>query len=352
MNTRRDVKALKAYPLTPVLRRDYLRLDLNESNWGCAPSVLEAIGSLNPEMVGFYPDYADLQVEINRHLGLTPAQFILSNGADDGIRAVMQTFVESGDKVVLATPSFGMIALHARVMGARILEVPYQADLKFPAEGFLKLAEEQPKLIAVVRPDSPCGDAISRSQLIALLEKAPNSLIMLDETYHHFLEESCLDLLGRYSNLLILQSFSKAVGLAGLRLGMVAAQPELVNEMRKVNPPFAVNAVAVAAGKAALQAGTYVQEVVAKMKREKVWLLKELANLGISPRNSRANFVLANLGDRSASIHQKLLEAGILVKHLSGIPILAGHFRIAVAPREGGERLVEALKAILNGKGQ
>lgn len=346
MRARTAVAEIQAYELMAVLRRDFLRLDLNESNWGCSPAVLAAMANPAMDILSFYPDYRDLEQEVERVYGLTPDRVLFSNGADDGIRAVMQTFVDPGEKVVLAQPSFGMIDLHARVMGAQIVPVPYQSDLIFPVAGFRKAAEGRPRLIGIVRPDSPCGGVISREDLEGILAAAPDSLVMLDETYTQFLGESCLDLLRRFPNLIVLQSFSKALGLAGVRLGMVAAAPELVTQMRKVNPPFAVNGLAARAGAAALKDPEYLSRVVAGVQNEKSWLGAQLENLGIAVRTSPANFVLAAFGARAGEVHRGLLERGILVKNLDKIPVLKGCFRIAVAPREQGERLVTALKEI------
>ncbi|RMI01660.1 MAG: histidinol-phosphate aminotransferase family protein [Calditrichaeota bacterium] len=347
MKPRPAVAQLEPYPLLPVTRGDKIRLDLNESTRGCSPAVLEALRAVSREDVSAYPDYPELLEKIAGRYGIAPEQLVLTNGADDGIRAVMQTFVDPGETVVVADPSFGMIQLHARVMGARMHPVPYGEDLSFPGEGFLQAACPAPRLIAIVRPDSPTGAVISHRDLTALLESAPHSLIMLDETYHHFLGESCLNWIHRYPNLLVVHSFSKAWGLAGLRLGFIAGAPELLTEIRKVNPPFAVNGLAVRAALAALEDEAFLQEVVADVTREKAFLLAELARLGIPARGSGANFVLMQVGEAAPAIHARLVQQNILVKNLHGIPLLRGYFRVAVGRREENLAFLRALGELL-----
>jgi histidinol-phosphate aminotransferase len=347
MKAKESVQNVSVYSLMPFTRRDKIRLDLNESAWGCSPKVLQALRNIKSLDVSAYPDYCELIDKIAARYNLTPKNILLTNGADDAIRAVMQTYIESGDEVLLAEPSFGMIAIYAKVMGANVNPILYNPDFSFPAARFLSAIHPATRLIAIVRPDSPTGAVIARTDLIEILKKAPDSIVLLDETYHHFLQETCTDLIADFDNLIVTQSFSKAHGLAGLRLGFVASDERNIAEIGKVNPPFAVNSIAVIAGLAALDDPQHIERVVEEVQANKTSLMHELSKLGLSTRDSAANFILLNVGDEADAVHQKLLSRNILVKNLNGAPLTRGYFRIAIGDRRINKTLLQALQDIL-----
>lgn len=344
---REAVAGVQAYGLLPGDRRKMIRMDLNENAWGCSPRVLEALREIDPEDIGVYPYYADFLAEIASVNNVSVDNLVLSNGADDIIRTIMQVFVDAGEKVLVADPSFGIIALHAQIVGANLCKIPYGPDLAFPLE---KCLQELPsaKLLAIVRPDSPTGTFISRDNLQLILESAPNCIVMLDETYHHFLGESCLDLLESYPNLIIIQSFSKAYALAGLRIGLAFAQREVVGELRKVALPFAVNALAVKAGMAALKDTDYLAMTIREMKTEKIWLQEQFDKLGYESRDSFANFILVNIGERADEIAEMLKAENVYVKNLNKMDLLKGWYRITINRRPENEKLLSVIKGAMS----
>jgi len=347
IKARESVRSVAAYPLISTTRKDKIRLDLNESLWGCSPAVVQALKAIEDLEVIAYPDYNAFMEQLAEFLGLSQEQLLIANGADDAIRAVMQTFIDPGDEVLLAFPSFGMIDLHARVVGADVKHMVYEADLAFPIDKFLSTMSEKTRLVGVVRPDSPCGAVITREELKKLLEFSPQTLVMLDETYTHFLGESCLDLLEAYPNLIILRSFSKAYGLAGLRIGVTAAAPEFILEMRKVNPPFSVNGMAVVAASAAMSDTSFLEGVIEELEVERQYVRQGFEGLGLACRGAAANFHLLQIGDEAEVVHKALLERGILVKNLNKLPNLGGCFRVAIGKREQNDALLNALAEIL-----
>ena len=348
MPVRKSVAALSAYPISPVTRRDKLRLDLNENNFGCSPKVIEALSNPDRWDISAYPEYGELYQALSGRSALPVDHILVTNGADDGIRCLMQVFIEDGDKVVLSDPGFSIFNIFAAAAGAQLVKVAYLADLQFPFEGFMTAAIQKPKLMAVVRPDSPTGGLISRKQLVHLLDAAPETIVILDETYHHFLQESCVDLVPQYQNLIVMQSFSKAYALAGMRIGIIYAQPELIQHFRKVNPPFSVNGLAVVAARAALSDADYLQQVVEVVTAEKERLIGAFELLGLQAVNAPANFILLNVGDRADEIHGQLLEEKIIVKNLNKISLLKGHFRVAVGPADVNDRFLQAMKEIIS----
>ncbi|MGH1363472.1 MAG: histidinol-phosphate transaminase [Calditrichia bacterium] len=348
IKARQSVQDVAAYPLIATTRKDKIRLDLNESLWGCSPTVMEALNRIDDLEVIAYPDYNGFMKQLSQFLEVPQEQLLISNGADDAIRAVMQTFIDPADQVLLAYPSFGMIDLHARVVGADVQQIVYEADLSFPIDKFIAEINDATRLVAVVRPDSPCGAVISREQLIRLLEHTPNTLVMLDETYTHFLGESCLDLQAKYDNLIVLRSFSKAYGLAGLRIGVTAACPAFIEQMRKVNPPFSVNGLAVIAASAAMSDKSFLEGVVAELEVERNYVRVGFEKLGLECRGAAANFHLLQIGDESDRVHKALIDRGILVKNLNKLPNLGGCFRVAIGMREQNDALLNALAEVLS----
>ena len=347
MKARDAVESVSAYPVQPGTRRDKIRLDLNENTRGCAPGVLEALRSVGSLDVSGYPDYQELIDRIASRYTIPSSNVLLTNGADDAIRAVMQTYVDPGDDVVLAEPSFAMTQVYAQVTGARVRTVSYDREFRFPAAQFLAAIEPRTRLVAIVRPDSPTGAVIARSDLIEILNKLRNGVVLLDETYHHFLRETCARLVEQFRNLVVVQSFSKAYGLAGLRLGFVASDPRNVQQIQKVNPPFAVNSLAVIAGLKALEDEPFLEQILKDVKSERDFLARELSGLGLEVRESPANFLLVHVGREPAAVHQELARRNILVKDMSSSPLLQGFLRVAVGTRSEHLALVQALQEAL-----
>jgi len=347
MKARESVQKVSLYSLIPGTRRDKIRLDLNESAWGCSAKVLEALSNIQWLDVSAYPDCHELIEKIATRYNLTPENILLTNGADDAIRAVMQTYIETGDEVLLAEPSFGMIRIHAKVMGANIISILYNPDFSFPVVQFLSAIHPATRLIAIVRPDSPTGAVIPRADLIKILEKASKSIVLLDETYHHFLQETCTDLIKEFNNLIVIQSFSKAYGLAGLRLGFIASNEQNIAEMSKVNPPFSVNSFAIIAGLAALDDRQYLKRVIKEMRANKEFLINELTKIGLEACDTAANFILVKVGNEANRVAQKLRRRNILVKNLHSLPLLKDYFRITIGEGRINHILLGALKELL-----
>lgn len=347
MKPRKALENVAAYPISPIRRRGKIRLDLNESTRGCSPKVLAALREIQWEDVGAYPEYGKLTAQIAGFHHIRAGQLLLTNGADDGIRTLMQAYIDPGDELILANPTFGIIAIHAKVMGATLKPVAYATDLAFPVAGFLEAITQHTRLIAIVRPDSPTGAVISIGNLRRILKAAPHALVMLDETYHHFLGESLINWIDEFPNLIIMQSFSKAYCLAGLRCGFVAANPAIIRELRKVDPPFSLNNLGVIAVRAAVDDQAYLESVVNDVRREKAWLIAQFQSLELPVRDSAANFILVKFGESAKPVVDALIARDIFIKSLDKIPLLCGWARIAIGTREEHRALLIALKRII-----
>jgi len=344
---RESLAGVPAYQLPVASRKDKIRLDFNENIRGCSPKVLEAIRNIGADDIAVYPEYLSLVKKIANYHNVDPENVLLTNGADDAIRCVMDAYVEEGDEVIIPVPTFSMFGILARLRGARIVEILYNEDFSFPLERLLNAITERTRMVVVVNPNSPTGTSIGREDLVQILIKAGESVVLLDETYHHFARRSYVELIKDFPNLIVMQTFSKAWGLAGLRLGFIVSHRGNIEHLGKVSLPFPVNSLAIVAGNAALEDRRYVEEVVREVEIEKEFLCEGLRGLGLSVNMTDTNFLLVDLGVWGDKVHERLMDRGILVKNLSDLPLLKGFLRITVGTRKENLLLLEALREII-----
>jgi histidinol-phosphate aminotransferase len=343
---RESLLEVTPYPLPEEGRRDKIRMDLNENNWGCSPKVVEAIRKASPSDISVYPEYDSLLKKISEFLGVSPENILLTNGSDGAIKCIMNTYVIEGDEVLMPVPTFGIFPQHCKLQEARVVEVYYRPDLSFPLEEVLGALKDRTRMIVIVSPNSPTGTSIDGDALENILAAAGSSVVVLDEAYATYARRSHVPLVKKYPNLIVLQTFSKAYGLAGLRIGYAVSAPVNITNMKKVSLPFSVNSLALMAVTAALDDKDHIDRMLSEIEEEKTYLCGELSAMGIPVRETDANFILAHLGDRSDFVCEKLGERGILVKNLKQRP-LEGTLRITLGRREQNRALVETLKEIL-----
>lgn len=297
------IKNLTAYspPLVGRTTFDGLLLDFNER-------------SDSPELNGEnrYPEYGQLQTDLAAYCGVGEGQVLLTNGSDQAIDVIFRTFVDPGDKVVIPSPTFGMIEQAARLVGADIFAPLYgQPDLAFPLEEVLA---QNAKLIVVCNPNSPTGTLLTARQIASIAKAKPQTLIMVDEAYFEFSGVTAVGLIEQCPNIVITRTFSKAFGLAGLRLGYIIASSEHIAEMRKVCGPYSVSNVAQAAGLQALKNRAGMEGYVAEvMKQAKPLVEGFFAKNNTTFWPSAGNFVLFRPSNW-LQILKSLERRGVLVR--------------------------------------
>jgi histidinol-phosphate aminotransferase len=324
-----------------------IRLDLNENSWGCSPQVMEALRRLESHQVSGYPDYHSLARQLAAKLGVGRENVLLTNGADDAIRCIVDVYLERGSQVVLPVPTFTVYAQYCQLREADVQEVLFHDDLSYPVDGILRAISSRTRMVVLVNPNNPTGTSLDGEQLRAILAAAGNSVVVLDEAYCHYAGETYVGLVEHFPNLMVLRTFSKAYGLAGLRLGFVVSAASNVRNLARVNPPYAVNSLAVVAAQAALEDGGWVERVVHEVQVEKRFLRERLAALGIESLDTQTNFLLARTGECTESVRNGLEDKGILVKQLRNCPLLDGYLRITVGQREENRELIRALRELL-----
>ena len=346
MGPRKFLAALAPYEKAVSSRQAYLRLDLNENRLAPAPGVLRALRNLSQDDLAMYPESEPLQQELAKYHGLQSENVLLANGGDQAIRWVFETFVDVGDTVVWGAPTFSIYPLSARLRQARIKSVPFDGDFNFPLEEILSLLAGKPSLLVLVSPNNPTGTVINDGALRRILQQSGKIPVLLDEAYGFFSGLDHAGWIGEFPNLIILNSFSKAFALAGMRIGYLLGTDGWLREIAKVAPPFPLSAASIRAGLAALADMGYARRQARSMNQQQQNLAKGLRRLGIVCRPTAANFILARFDDVGA-VWEKLRRTGILTRNLNQEPQCCGHLRITVGRRSDHQRLLKALAGIL-----
>ena len=346
LKARETIKNLHAYR-PPLARRTGLRLDFNESTVGCSPRVLARLRSLDTELLARYPEREPVEKEVADFLGLDPAQVLLTNGVDEAIHLLSSTYLDPGDEALIVVPTFAMYAIFAQAEGARVVEVRAADNFAFPTHDLLAQLSPRTRLIAVANPNNPTGAAVAGTALIQVAQAAPQAALLVDEAYFEFHEETVIDQTRHVENLFVARTFSKAYGLAGLRIGILAGEARQMAMVRRVASPYNVNAAALAVLPEALQDQEYVGRYVAQVLSNRDKLQQELGNLGLHYWPSHANFVLVRIGSAHADFVQALRNRGILVRDRHADPGCEGCVRLTVGSDGHTEILLTALRDVV-----
>ncbi len=342
---RRRVVAMPEYH-PPLASRDLLRLDFNENTFAPSPRVMERLRALTPEALTVYPEREHAEIATARHFDLAPDQVFLANGVDEAIHLLCLAFLEEGEEAVVATPSFFMYDVSVGAMTGALVRVQSDASLEFPFERVLAAITPRTKLILLATPNNPTGQTIPRALMLRICAAAPHAVVFADEAYFHFHGETTLGDVGRVPNLIVGRTFSKAYGLANLRLGMLAGDARLMQFVRKVSSPYNVNGVALAVLPEALADDAYLAWYVDQVHRGRERVEQTLASLGIRYWPSHANFVLFEVGSRHKEFVARMREQGVLLRDRSSDPGCDGFVRITIGVEEHVTRGLEALRAV------
>lgn len=334
---------------------DVVKMASNENPLGPSPRAVAALGEAL-RRVNMYPDGDSyiLRHALARHLRVEPEQVVVGNGADGVIVQTCLAYLEEGDEVVVSRSSFPVYDIYTHVMRARLVKVPlrgYRLDL----EGMAGAVSERTKLVFVCNPNNPTGTVVTAGEVERFLVRVPEHvLVVFDEAYYEFVEseefpDSVGYIRGGRQNVLVLRTFSKAYGLAGVRLGYAVGDAETLGPLLRVKEPFAVNLMAQAAGVAALEDGEFVRASVATNREGRQFLYGAFERLGLFYVPSQTNFVLVQVGLQAPAVAEALLRRGVVVRPCGGYD-LPEFVRITVGSREQNARLVEALEEVLAGR--
>ena len=330
-------------------RTGYLRLDLGESARPASPRVLQALQQLAPEDLSRYPDSGPLTAKLARLHDVEPHQVIVTAGSDEAIRWTFNAFVEEGARVAIPRPTFGAFLTAAEASGAFVERVDYRDDLSFPVEEFQKLLfPRTPRMAVLANPNAPTGTTLPDETVLGFARSSPSTLFLVNESFASYQGHSLLDREELPPNLLVLRSFSKDYGLAGLRIGYLVGDPEVISSLQVVRPLHTVSTAALSAAAVALNERQsmlgHVSEVRSIMER----LVCKLESRSIEAHATAANFVLVKLTAPIQPWAAAFAAHKILVGTWGHVGPMARYIRITVNSDEESARFLDTLDLVLH----
>lgn len=327
VSSRKIINSLQPYvPGKPIedVQREYgltevIKIASNENPYGCSElakkAMMEAMST-----PALYPDgnATLLKEALSTYLKVNKDQLLFGAGSDEILTMIATVFVNPGDEVISCTPSFPRYKSAVQLMDGKFVEVPTM-DYTFDLEGILKAITDKTKIIFIANPNNPTGTMITKQQQLEFIKKVPSDvLIVLDEAYYEFAKDGdypeSIPLLKEYDNIIILRTFSKAYGLASLRVGYAISHPTIIDLINRVRGPFNVTTMAQKAAIAALKDQEFVNSTVKANKKVREYTYKKCEELGISYADSHTNFVMMDVGKPGAEIFVELQKKGIIIR--------------------------------------
>jgi histidinol-phosphate aminotransferase len=354
---RKEILGLSLYEVEEILQRKpnekVTKLDLNE-NLAVSRDV---VGELLLEVcrdvdVRLYPPlYGAMAVKaISEFFGFSESEILVGNGADGVLDSLMKVFVKKRSKVLVVEPTFPMYGYFTRLYGGKKVTVLLKPSFELNVDEILEKCDERTSLLVVCSPNNPTGNQFKKEDMEKILQEF-NGIVVVDEAYADFAKYTVIDWTRNFDNLVVLRTFSKAFGLAGIRFGFLVSNKSIVEYVKRVMPPFDVNIVTQRLIVLALQNWSYFQQRIKYITEEREWLRKALAKIdGVIPYPSDANFILFKVTKdnlSSSTVKERLESRGVLVKDRGNLPLLENCIRVTVGTRDMNETFVSALKSVL-----
>jgi len=350
LNPRQAVGNIPAYH-PPLAGRDGLRLDFNENTVGCSPRVLERLRTLTYEDLARYPEREPVEAKVAEFLGVPKQDLLLTNGVDEAIHLLCQTYLDPGDEALIVVPTYSMYRIYMTSAGAQVIAVSADSDFRLPVNVIRDSITPRTRMIAIANPNNPTGTFTAAGQLLEIARSAPNAATLIDEAYFEFCGQSILPERNAVPNFFITRTFSKVYGLAGLRAGVLIGPPDQMPSLRRVCSPYNVNAAALACIPDAIEDRPYIDRYVKEAIQSRNRLESTLGSRGIRFWPSQANFVLAQIAATKSAAQafvEQMRRRGILVRDRSADYGCEGCVRFTVGPEEHTNRLLAALDAVLD----
>jgi histidinol-phosphate aminotransferase len=344
-----EVRALRAYKLSPDRAR--VKINQNENPWDAPGRIkAETLRRLEARKWSRYPDFtpSSLHARLAEFSGWQANGIIAGNGSNELIQALLMVTVGPGKRVLISEPTFALYRQITTVLGGEVISLPLSFELSYDPDALQTAVQDlQPDVTIICSPNNPTGCVLDDRDLRALLEST-NGLVVIDEAYHEFAGHSVVALLRDHENLIVLRTFSKAMALAALRVGYLLAAPDLATEVSKAVLPYNLNAVSQAAAEVAVE--IYEEELRPLVRRiitERERLFGELERIaGLTPVRSSANFMIVKSAIDPQQVFAELLKRDILIRDVSGYPMLGDYFRLSVGTPAENDLLLSALKEI------
>jgi len=340
---RKAILARHTYEAPAEGRRGKIRLDFNENTTGCSSAALQAIRRLTAKELATYPEYEKSTRELARYFRVKPEELLLTNGGDDALRVFFDTFVDPGSHILICEPTFPMYRYYAEIAGASVETLRYGSQMEFPLHSALQALKKKPHVFFLANPNNPTGTLVSHRQIELLLRVAAHTVVVLDEAYAEFSGTHAIALTRRHPQLFIARTFSKAAGLAALRLGAVIADSRSLALLRRAMPPYPVNMAALVAAAAAVKQKKAIADYVRGTQRRRKWFAAELQKYGVRVFPTAANFLLADFGAAGPAFFRTLARHNVLVRQRSK-DLGPGFARITIGTQAELNQLLRLLR--------
>lgn len=349
VETRPELVGLYRPPFSQAGRYGQLRLDKNEHTEGWSKKrVQQMMAGVTGEFLAAYPEPGRLYEAIAHLHRLKVENVLVTAGSEMAIRYVFETYLSSGQEVVFLEPSFAMFDVYASICGARRTKILCGTDLRFSVNDLLAHISAQTKVVAIANPNNPTGTVIAPADIRRIAQRAASkgSLLLVDEAYYEFYGRTALDCFARFDNLIVTRTFSKAYGLAAVRLGYALAHPSVINQVRKLQPIDHTNSFAIKCGLHLLSHPAEVHSYVAKVKKGRFYLAKAVRGLGLRTFPSHGNFLVMDLRNFRVPFIEEARKRHILVPETVRLPFESNYLRVTIGTPSQMRQMVAVLKAV------
>lgn len=331
-----------------------VKLDANESPFELPMSVRKKLADIIMEgpALNLYPDTDSIELRktLSSYWGVDMEGIVVGTGSDQLIQVLVNTFVGKGDKVICPTPSFSMYKLDTIIGGGTVVEIllKEESNFNYDVDEFIsKTNSEAAKLLILCTPNNPTGNLLPLKEIEKVCSMCPNTVIVVDEAYAEFSGESAISLLPKFANLIVLRTFSKAYGLAGIRCGYSLSSREMATEINKVRPPYNISSLSQLVAKLVFEDREEIDKQIKYLIEQREYLSGELAKLNnVCVYPSGANYILVKLPD-AKMVAKELEKRGVLVRSFGDAPVLGKYIRISVGNKEQNDILLEEFKSII-----
>lgn len=343
MKEKQSVKELQPYIVNPVVCS--VKLDANEGNKGLFKDLVQELGE--NFYLNVYPDdnYTDLKNAISNYIGCKTSNISVGNGSSELLDLCVKTFVDTNDLILSLDPTFSMYSIYAKIVNSRYIGAGEGEgnDFIVDVDNVIKsIKENNPKLTIVCNPNNPTGTVIKRDKILEIV-KSTEEIVIVDEAYMEFSNESVVDEIENYENLIVVKTLSKAFSMAGIRTGYLLANEELVKTVEKVRPPYNLNSISAFLATKALQQSDKMKNYVKEVKQEREKVYESLLEMGIKAFPSGANFVFFNCDIKD--LEDRLVKEDVLIRKFGGK--LDNHYRVTIGTKIENDAFIEAMKKLI-----
>ncbi len=344
---RKTLDSISPYKTDKYKKNWIYKLDSNENIYGCDPNIINVVKNITAEEISLYPCYGELIDKLASKYGVSDENLIITNGCDEALSLIINSYLEKEDEILSYTPSFSMPLLYAQAAGGFAKLIDYDEKFVFDEKKFQENISQKTKIAYIATPNNPTGEVVQESVVENLLKENENLLFIIDCTYTNFSNvvafENYVNLTKKFDNVAVVKSFSKDFALAGLRVGFAVSNCEIIKNLKKISSPYNVNALAMRCACAALEENKFNKIKQLNFEARSL-LYKGLKELGFKPFKSEANFILCDFGPFADFYYEKLRKNGVIVRNYAKNSPISTCLRLTVPKFDGVDYILELLK--------